>query len=136
MAIFASECRSSNGVSFYLLFTTFYDFLCGAKFWNTFLSLIWRERDFINMPIYNLTSSHCGPKKKASQRRTATEFRKVTKTEKLLWYHLRFRRPIRSTVLLSRCLEVLFHSIFVFWHLWRWNWVSITKKRIFAGRIA
>ena len=136
MAIFASECRSSNGVSFYLLFTTFYDFLCGAKFWNTFLSLIWRERDFINMPIYNLTSSHCGPKKKASQRRTVTEFRKVTKTEKLLWYHLRFRRPIRPTVLLSRCLEVLFHSIFVFWHLWRWNWVSITKKRIFARRIA
>ena len=139
MAIFASECRSSNGVSFYLLFTTFYDFLCGAKFWNTFLSLIWRERDFINMPIYNLTSSHCGPKKKASQRLVNSHSHRISKSYKN-WkaslISLRFRRPIRSTVLLSRCLEVLFHSSFVFWHLWRWNWVSITKKRIFAGRIA
>ena len=88
--ILTREWRSWNDISFYRLSTTFYDFLCGAKFWNTFLSLILREREFIDTPVYNLTLSHCG-------------------------------RPIWCTVFFSGWLEVLFHSTFVFSHLWRRN---------------
>ena len=40
---------------FIFLTTTFYGFLCGGKFWNTFLSSILREGEYINMPVYNLT---------------------------------------------------------------------------------
>ena len=53
--ILVREWRRSNGFSFYLLFTTLDDFLCGAKFWNSFLSLIWHEREFADMTVYNLT---------------------------------------------------------------------------------
>ena len=101
MAIFASECRSSNGVSFYLLFTTFYDFLCGAKLWNTFLSLILRERDFINMPIYNLTSSQSGKKKSKS---TSSKLAQPQNFEKL--------QKLKSFFDISLDLEGLFGPLF------------------------
>ena len=67
LEILAREWRSSNGISFYRLFTTLYDFHCSAKFSNIFLSLILRERESINMPICNLTLNYCKKKKKTQR---------------------------------------------------------------------
>ena len=81
--ILAREWRSSNGISFYRLFTALYDFHCSAKFSNIFLSLILRERESINMPICNLTLNYC--KKKKTQRHSSklTQPQNLEKERKL-----------------------------------------------------
>ena len=86
--ILARERRSSNGISFYWLPTTFYDFLYGAKFWDTFTSLIWGQGEFINMPVYNLTQSYSGKKNRRHCSKHAQPYNKEKERKLNIFYNI------------------------------------------------
>ena len=113
--ILAREWRSSNGISFYRLFTALYDFHCSAKFWNIFLSLILRERESINVPICNLTLNYCKKKtNKQTQRHSSklTQPQNLEKERKLNCFFNRSEGLFCAPFYILSLVKMLFHSIF------------------------